>query len=208
VAPSAPLAADVAYLYHVLLLRLGIMVLFRLVPVYLVKGAGFSESRWAFLPRFPFFWNVGNVAGGFLCDYLAARFGLKTGRRLVGAASLAASALLLNCMTMTRNHTAIVVFSSLGFGVADLMLPAAWAVCLDIGRAHAGLVTGIMNYGGATGGFVCSVLFVYVRPSNWKLQRAGMGRGGDGDDRPQFCSHASMLRANSLKIFPAKRAER
>jgi nitrate/nitrite transporter NarK len=65
-------------------------------------------------------------------------------------------------MTLTHNHAAIVVFSSLGFGVADLMLPAAWAVCLDIGRAHAGLVTGVMNTAGQLGGFVCSVLFGYV----------------------------------------------
>jgi MFS transporter, ACS family, glucarate transporter len=46
--------------------------------------------------------------------------------------------------------------------VADLMLPAAWAVCLDIGRSHAGVVTGVMNTAGQLGGFVCSVLFGYV----------------------------------------------
>jgi hypothetical protein len=48
-------------------------------------------------------------------------------------------------MTFTRNHTAVVVLSSLGFGAADLMLPAAWAVCLDIRGRRAGAVTGIMN---------------------------------------------------------------
>jgi MFS transporter, ACS family, glucarate transporter len=42
------------------------------------------------------------------------------------------------------------------------MLPAAWAVCLDIGRSHAGVVTGVMNTAGQLGGFVCSVLFGYV----------------------------------------------
>jgi nitrate/nitrite transporter NarK len=128
-----------------------------------VKGAGFSEAQMGIFTALPFLLGtVGNLAGGFLCDYLAVRFGLKTGRRLVGAVSLIGSALLLIAMTITHNHTAIVVFSSLGFGVADLMLPAAWAVCLDIGGSHAGLVTGVMNTAGQLGGFVCSVLFGYV----------------------------------------------
>jgi MFS family permease len=104
----------------------------------------------------------GNVAGGFLSDRLAARFGLKIGRRLVGSASLAMSALLLVAMTMTHDKTTVVVLSSLGFGVADLMLPAAWAVCLDVGHEYAGVVTGTMNTAGQLGGFVCSVLFGYL----------------------------------------------
>ena len=132
-------------------------------PVYLVRGAGFSEAQMGVFAALPFLMGtVGNLAGGFLSDSLAVRFGLKIGRRLVGAASLALSALLLIAMTMTRDHVAIVLLSSFGFGVADLMLPAAWAVCLDIGRSHAGVVTAIMNTAGQLGGFVCSVLFGYI----------------------------------------------
>src|SRR5260370_15521981 len=104
---------------------------------------------------------LGNIAGGFLCDWLAGRFGLKTGRRLVGFVSLSVSALLLVAMTLTRNKSAIVALSSLGFGVDDLMLPAAWALCLDVGHRYAGVVTGTMNTAGQLGGFVCSVLFGY-----------------------------------------------
>lgn len=81
---------------------------------------------------------------------------------MVGAVSLAASAACLGAMTMTRDHAVIVVLSSLGFGVADVMLPAAWAICLDIGGEYAGVVTGVMNTAGQLGGFVCSVLFGYV----------------------------------------------
>ena len=42
------------------------------------------------------------------------------------------------------------------------MLPSAWAICLDIGRNHSGVVTGVMNTAGQLGGFVCSVLFGYI----------------------------------------------
>jgi nitrate/nitrite transporter NarK len=44
----------------------------------------------------------------------------------------------------------------------DLMLPAAWAVCLDVGKRHAGVVTGLMNTAGQFSGFVCAILFGYV----------------------------------------------
>src|SRR4029077_3776165 len=71
-------------------------------------------------------------------------------------------ALLLGAMTVTHDKTTVVVLSSLGFGVADLMLPAAWALCLDVGHEYAGVVTGTMNTAGQLGGFVCSVLFGYL----------------------------------------------
>jgi predicted MFS family arabinose efflux permease len=132
-------------------------------PVYLVRAKGFTEAEMGVYSALPFLCGAfGNVAGGFLSDRLAARFGLKIGRRLVGSVSLAISALLLVAMTMTHDKTAVVVLSSLGFGVADLMLPAAWAVCLDVGHEYAGVVTGTMNTAGQLGGFVCSVLFGYL----------------------------------------------
>jgi len=132
-------------------------------PVYLVKGAGFSESEMGIFSALPFLCGAaGNLAGGYLCDFLVSRAGLKTGRRLIGCASLTASTLLLLAMTLTSSKPAIVALSSLGFGVADLMLPAAWAVCLDMGGEHSGVVSGVMNTAGQFGGFVCSVLFGYV----------------------------------------------
>ena len=132
-------------------------------PVYLVNGAGFTEQQMGVFAALPFLLGAaGATAGGHLSDRLVKSFGLKTGRRLVACASLAVSASLLAAMALTRNHTAIVILSSLGFGIADLMLPVAWAVCLDIGRDHAGVVTGVMNTAGQFGGFVCSVLFGYV----------------------------------------------
>jgi ACS family glucarate transporter-like MFS transporter len=132
-------------------------------PVYLMKGASFSEREMGLFTALPFLMGAaGNLAGGFLGDALVRRVGLKTGRRLMGCTGLLGEAVLLTCMTLTRDHAAIVVLSSIGFGVADLMLPTAWAVCLDIGGRRAGVVTGVMNTAGQAGGFVCSVLFGYV----------------------------------------------
>jgi nitrate/nitrite transporter NarK len=49
----------------------------------------------------------------------------------------------------------------------DLMLPAAWAMCMSLGGQFGGTATGMMNTAGNLGGWVCTVLFGYaVRSTN------------------------------------------
>mgnify|MGYP002622778347 CR=1 FL=1 len=54
---------------------------------------------------------------------------------------------------------AVFVFLSLCFGIFDLMLPSAWALCIDLGKHHAGSISGAMNTAGNIGGFCCGILF-------------------------------------------------
>ena len=54
---------------------------------------------------------------------------------------------------------AVFVFLSLCFGIFDLMLPSAWALCIDLGKRHAGTISGAMNTAGNIGGFCCGILF-------------------------------------------------
>jgi MFS family permease len=132
-------------------------------PTFLVRGAGFTESEMGLYSALPFLFGcAGNLAGGALSDRLAARYGLKIGRCLLASASLATSSLLILGLAMTRQKTGVILLASAGFGVLDLMLPAAWSLCLDLGRAHAGVLTGAMNTAGLAGGFLCSVLFGYL----------------------------------------------
>jgi MFS family permease len=131
-------------------------------PTYLTKN-GFTEAEMGIYSALPYVLGAaGNVVGGFLGDRLVRRYGVVLGRRALGCTSLAISALLLVALSQSQNKTMIVVLSACGFGVADLMLPSAWAVCLDIGRDYAGAVSGFMNTAGQLGGFVCSVLYGYV----------------------------------------------
>ena len=44
----------------------------------------------------------------------------------------------------------------------DLMLPGAWAICLDIGKKYGGTVSGAMNTAGNIGGFFCASVFGYL----------------------------------------------
>ena len=132
-------------------------------PTFLVRGAGFTEKEMGVLSALPFLLGCcGNLAGGFLSDRLARRYGLKVARCGQASASLALSSLLILGLAFANDKALVVILSSIGFGVLDLMLPAAWSLCLDLGRAHAGVLTGTMNTAGLAGGFVCTVLFGYL----------------------------------------------
>jgi predicted MFS family arabinose efflux permease len=130
---------------------------------YLAKGRGFSDADLARLSWIPFcFGGIANALGGVASDRLIRRIGLKWGRRLIGIGGLGASALFTLATIVTESKIAAVVFLGLGYAGSDFMLPSAWAVCLDVGRKHAGAVTGAMNTAGQVGSFLTSVAFGYL----------------------------------------------
>jgi nitrate/nitrite transporter NarK len=132
-------------------------------PTYLVRGAGFTESEMGIFSSLPFLLGIGgNLMGGLVSDRLVKKYGLKTGRIAVACTSLVTASLLIFALALTKEKRAVVVLSSVGFGVMDLMLPVSWAVCLDIGREYSGVITGIMNSAGQLGGFLCTVLVGYI----------------------------------------------
>ena len=129
-------------------------------PTFLVRGAGLSEKEMSLFAALPFVLGCcGNLAGGALSDRLARRHGLKVARCGQAAVSLAVSSLLILALANTKNKALVLMFSSMGFGVLDLMLPATWSLCLDLGASHVGVLTGAMNSAGLAGGFVCTVVF-------------------------------------------------
>jgi MFS family permease len=136
---------------------------FSWLHTWLVKGRGFTEGEMAIFSALPFVLGAAaNLAGGFVSDAAVRRFGVRRGRVLVGSTCLAIAACLLVTTAMTRDRNIAVVLLTMGFGVMDLMLPSAWAICLDISGPHAGAVTGAMNTSGQLGGFFCTVLFAYI----------------------------------------------
>lgn len=132
-------------------------------PTFLVRGAGFTEKEMGLLSALPFLLGCcGNLLGGVLSDRLATRYGLKVARCGQASVSLAVSSLLILALAFAKDKALVIILASVGFGVLDLMLPAAWSLCLDLGRAHAGALTGTMNSAGLAGGFICTVLFGYL----------------------------------------------
>ncbi len=136
---------------------------FAWLHTYLIRGRGFSEEEMVYASASPFVLGmIANIVGGFLSDFLSKKYGTYIGRSVLGASSLLVSAFLLAAAGLAETKFFIAAFLALSFGVMDLMLPAAWALCLDVGGKFSGAITGAMNTAGNLGGFVCTVLFGYL----------------------------------------------
>jgi nitrate/nitrite transporter NarK len=57
---------------------------------------------------------------------------------------------------------AVVALATASFGVMDLMLPSAWAMCMRLGGHCGGTAPAMMNTAGNLGGWVCALVFGYV----------------------------------------------
>jgi MFS family permease len=131
-------------------------------PIWMVHSAGLSLDGVLFA-SFPFLVGiVSNLAGGLLGDRLTLRWGAKTALRVIPSVCLTLTAAVLAAMALFHGKVEVVVLSSLCFGLMDLMLPSAWAMCLVIGGHSSGAATGMMNTAGQVGGFFCTVVFGYI----------------------------------------------
>lgn len=136
---------------------------FSWLHTWLIRGRGFSEAEMGLFSTLPFAVGAAaNIAGGYVSDAAVRRLGLRRGRTIVGTVCLSTAALLLIATAVTTGKVAAIALLTAGFGIMDLMLPSAWAICLDIGGNYAGSVTGAMNSAGQFGGFLCTVLFGYI----------------------------------------------
>lgn len=132
-------------------------------PEYMKQGRGFGAEELKYAVAIPFLMSMaGNIAGGYLTDRLSKRYGIKTGRKALGTVCLAVSAVCMVLAAFIPGKTAVFIFLSLCFGIFDLMLPSAWALCIDLGKRYAGSVSGAMNTFGNLGGFCCSLMFGYL----------------------------------------------
>jgi len=132
-------------------------------PTFMELGRGFSRAELTYAVAVPFVMSmIGNISGGYLTDKLSAKYGLTIGRKALGATSLAISAVCMFLAAFIPGKMAVFIFLSLCFGIFDLMLPSAWALCIDLGKQHAGTISGAMNTAGNLGGFCCGILFGYL----------------------------------------------
>lgn len=127
---------------------------------YLAKGRGFAGDELKYYSMFPFLAGaLGNLTGGWLSDVLVKRYGLAIGRKTVGTAGLAMSALCVFGTGVTSDRYVAVALLTFGYFSMDCMLPVSWALCLDVARKYAGAVTGAMNMAGQFGSFLSSIAF-------------------------------------------------
>ncbi|MBO7325064.1 MAG: MFS transporter, partial [Bacteroidales bacterium] len=132
-------------------------------PTFMELGRGFEKDQLTYAIAVPFVMSmIGNISGGYLTDKLSAKYGLKVGRKALGSSSLIVSAIFMFLAAFIPGKMQVFIFLSLAFGIIDLMLPSAWALCIDLGKKYSGAASGAMNTAGNLGGFVCSLIFGYV----------------------------------------------
>ena len=130
---------------------------------YLQRTYGLQATQAGLLSSAPLIGGaIGNWVGGSTVDALYRRGRWTVSRRLPAVAGfvLAASG-LLGSLAADGMYAKVLLLSVAVFG-ADMTLPPSWAFCIDIGRSHAGVVSGTMNMAGNLGSFVTSLAFPYL----------------------------------------------
>jgi len=129
------------------------------LPTYLLRERGFDLHQVGWLAALPLTSiAAGVLAGGWASDVLSRRWGPRLGRRTPGLIGLPLAALAIVAAVLTPGATTSALCFAAAAGLAALGVSPAWAVCLEIGGRHAGVVSGAMNTFGNLGGALSPVV--------------------------------------------------
>lgn len=132
------------------------------LPTYLVKGRGFDLKAAGWLAALPYVGiAIGVFAGGWLSDRLVHAYGSRRGRRLPGLLGFPLAALAIVIAVTTADARLSALALAAAACMAAMGVAPAWVVCLEIGGAHAGVVSGAMNMFGNLGGALSPVVIGY-----------------------------------------------
>ena len=130
---------------------------------YLQRTYGLQATQAGLLSSAPLIGGaLGNWVGGSVVDLLYRQGRWRLSRQLPAVVGfLLAAAGLLGSLVADQMYAKVLLLAIAVFG-ADMTLPPSWAFCIDIGRQHAGTVSGTMNMAGNVGSFVTSLAFPYL----------------------------------------------
>jgi sugar phosphate permease len=121
-----------------------------LLPTYLKNHRHIDSQTVGLLTSLPFACGVGAcLAGGTLSDIVIRHFGVRWGRRSIGAAGLALGSVGILATTQATDVRMLGLLLSITFIGNDLAMGPAWAAAADIGGRHTGVLSGAMNMMGS-----------------------------------------------------------
>ena len=133
---------------------------------YLGEVRKLSVDDTAFYTTMPFLaWVIMMPLGGWLADYLSARYGVRRGLRWVEIGSLLISVSGLVIALNVAETNLLVALLSLSFGFAAVADVVFWAAVVSMAGAQAGSAAGLMNTGGNLGGAIAPVLTPLIASS-------------------------------------------
>lgn len=143
---------------------------------YLVDVKGFSAQDAGFLTAA--LWILGAIGatfGGFVCDALVRRFGIRLGPRYLTITALLLSAVFLFVGAMSDNVVVTVVMLCVCFACNQVSEAPIWVATMAVAGRHAPVATGVLNTGGNIPGFVGGMLVPVT--ANWLGWPAAMVTG-------------------------------
>jgi len=105
---------------------------------------------------------LGNWISGLWVDRLYRTKNLKLSRRLPAITGFLLAAVGVLIMSRIETPLVAIAFLTLAIFGADMTLSPSWSFCIDIGKEHAGAVSGTMNMAGNLGAFVTIIAFPYL----------------------------------------------
>jgi len=132
------------------------------LPTFLAT-LGLSPVTLAIYAGLPMIFSIpADILGGVATDSLAARFGFRLGRAIVGGAAFAVAGLsMFLAAHMTSPHL-IALLLAIGGGASMFALAATWASCMEIGGAHSGVASAIMNTMGQVGAMFSPIVTAWL----------------------------------------------
>jgi MFS family permease len=129
------------------------------LPTYLLRARGFDLTQVGWLAALPLLAIAAGVfLGGWLCDRLAPSLGLRVAARTPALVGLPLAACAVVGAALAADPFQAALLLAAAAGLAGLGIAPAWALCLEIGGPHAGVVTGAMNMFGNLGGTLSPVV--------------------------------------------------
>jgi ACS family glucarate transporter-like MFS transporter len=144
------------------------------LPTYFSEARHLDIGHVAFFSIAPlFFGGIANPISVFIGSRLVrAGMAVASARRLMAYIGFAGAAGFLVLSTRMSDP----VFATLAIGLAsfsnDLVMPGAWAACMDVGGKHAGSLSGAMNMWGNIGGALCPFVIgviLKLTDNDWNL---------------------------------------
>jgi ACS family glucarate transporter-like MFS transporter len=105
---------------------------------------------------------IGATAGGFVCDLLVRRLGVRRGPKYLTMTGLILSAVFLYVGAMSGNVTVAVVALCLCFACNQITEAPIWVATMAVSGRHAPIATGVLNTGGNISGVVGGMLVPFT----------------------------------------------
>lgn len=138
-------------------------LMFNWVFYYLVTVRGFDSAAAGFFTSVQWIAAaIGATLGGFVCDFLCRRFGMRRGCASPAAVALVLSGIFVLVGAMTGNAYIAVGCLALSFLCNQVTEAAFWAAGISIGGRNAAAACGVMNTGGNSAGFVNALLVPFT----------------------------------------------